>query len=142
MSAPATVDAYLAALPADRRAALQRVRKIVRAAVPGVEERISYRMPGFRAHGKMLFWIGAAAEHCAIYGVTWMDRGDLAGYDTSGRGTLRFTPDEPLPAALVKKIVAKRLAAIRKPTARGRGARSGARGARAGRARGRRPRSA
>ena len=107
---PKTVDEYLAALSADKRAALERVRKIIRAAAPGVEERISYGIPGFRLNGKGLIWMGAAANHCAIYGVTGGHEAELEGYDTSGKGTVRFTPDEPLPAALLRKLVKARIA--------------------------------
>ena len=63
-----TIDAYLAALSDDQRAALERVRKIIRALVPRVEEHVSYQMLAFRLDGRRLVWIGASAKHCAIYG--------------------------------------------------------------------------
>ena len=107
---PATIDEYLATLSRDKRAALQRVRRIIRGTAPGVEERISYGIPQFRLAGKVLLYIGAAASHCAIYGVTEPRKGDFKGYDTSGRGTLRFAPERPLPAALVRRLVKARLA--------------------------------
>ena len=121
-AAPATVDQYLARLSGDKRDALERVRKIIRAAAPGAEECISYQIPTFRLDGKGLIWFGAAANHCAIYGMVGADKGELAAYDTSGRGTIRFRPDEPLPAALVRKLVKARIAknaAKRRPVARG-----------------------
>jgi uncharacterized protein YdhG (YjbR/CyaY superfamily) len=108
----ATVDGYLAALPDDQRAALQRLRKIIHAAVPGAQERISYGMPGFRVDGRFFVWMGAAAKHCALYGLAETHQGELKDYDTSGRGTLRFALDEPLPAALVRKLVKARLATL------------------------------
>jgi uncharacterized protein YdhG (YjbR/CyaY superfamily) len=114
---PTTIDEYLAGLSEDQRAALERVRKIIRAAVPGVEEGISYQIPAFRFDGKWFVWMGAAANHCAIYGVGGTSD-ELKDYDTSGKGTIRFQPDHPLPAALVRKLVKDRIAknAAKKPT--------------------------
>ena len=106
---PATIDEYLAELSADQRAALERVRKIIHAAVPGVEEGISYQIPAFRVDGKWFVWMGAAANHCAIYGVGGTSE-ELKDFDTSGKGTIRFQPDHPLPAALVRKLVKDRIA--------------------------------
>ena len=106
---PTTVDEYLARLPAGQRAALQRLRRIIRATSPRIEEAVSYGMPVFRLDGRWVVWIGAAARHCAIYGVHAVAH-ELDGYDTSGRGTLRFRPDEPLPAALVRRLVKARMA--------------------------------
>ena len=108
---PATIDQYLAPLAADQRDALQKLRKTIRAAAPGVEECMSYGMPGFRYDGRMLVWFGAAAKHCAFYpgGVVRVYAKELAAFETS-KGTIRFQPDRPLPAALVRKIVKERIA--------------------------------
>lgn len=105
-----TTDEYLAALSDDKRAALERLRKIIRAAAPGAEECISYGVPAFRRGGKPFIWIGAAANHCALYGVVGPGfEEELADYDTS-RGTIRFPPDRPLPATLIRKLVKVRIA--------------------------------
>ena len=124
---PTTVDEYLATLPVDQRAALRRLRRIIRATSPRIEEAVSYGMPVFRVDGRWVAWIGAAARHCAMYGVHAV-ADELDGYDTSGRGTLRFRPDEPLPAALVRKIVKARIVqnaekAVAKRSKRSRGRR-------------------
>ena len=108
---PRTIDEYLAGLSRDKREALQRVRKTVQAAAADAEERISYGIPSFRLHGKGLIWFGAAANHCAIYGVDGREAARM-GYDTSGRGTIRFSPESPLPAALLRKLVRARVAKI------------------------------
>ncbi len=100
-----TIDEYLAGLSDDQRAALERLRTIIRAAAPGAEECISYQLPAFRLDGKCLVWFGAAANHCAIYGVVGAHKDELKDYDTSGKGTIRFQPDHPLPATLVRKLV-------------------------------------
>jgi uncharacterized protein YdhG (YjbR/CyaY superfamily) len=109
---PKSIDRYLEALSADKRAALQKLRKDIRAAAPGAEECISYQMPAFRLDGRMLVWFGAASKHCAFFpGSTAIERHakDLARYDTS-KGTVRFPPGEPLPATLVRKLVRTRIA--------------------------------
>jgi uncharacterized protein YdhG (YjbR/CyaY superfamily) len=108
---PRTIDDYLAALSEDKRAALEKLRRTIRAAAPRAEECISYRIPAFRLDGKGLVWFGAAANHCAIYGVV-AEEGELEGCDTSGKGTIRFRPDNPLPAGLVRKLVKARIAEI------------------------------
>lgn len=116
---PETIDDYLAAVGPDKRAALQKLRKAIHAAVPGLEECISYQMPAFRHDGKVLVWIGAGAHHCAFYpgGIVEALEGDLEGYETS-KGTIRFQPDRPLPAALVRKIVRARIADSAAPRSR------------------------
>ena len=105
---PATIDEYLAALSAEKRAALQRLRRIIQAAAPRAEECISYQLPAFRVDGRCFIYFGAAAEHCAIYGAVGPPLAELKDYDTS-KGTIRFRPDRPLPAALVRKLVKARL---------------------------------
>jgi uncharacterized protein YdhG (YjbR/CyaY superfamily) len=113
---PTTIDEYLARLSEEQRAALERLRKIIHAAAPGAEECISYQIPAFRLNGKVVIWMGAAANHCANYGAGGSPD-ELKDYDTSGKGTIRFQPDHPLPAALVRKLVKDRIAknAAKKP---------------------------
>jgi uncharacterized protein YdhG (YjbR/CyaY superfamily) len=111
-SIPTTIEEYLSELPRDQRAALERLRDIILKAAPGAEECISYRLPAFRFRGRMLVWFGATPNHCAFYpgGVVQGYEEELRRYDTS-KGTIRFQPDAPLPAALVRKIVKARIAA-------------------------------
>jgi len=108
---PKIIDEYLAALSDDKRAALERLRKIIKAAAPRAEECISYQLPAFRLHGRMLVWFGATAKHCAFYpgAVVEAHKDELKDFDTS-KGTIRFHPDHPLPAALVRKLVRARIA--------------------------------
>jgi uncharacterized protein YdhG (YjbR/CyaY superfamily) len=110
---PQTADAYLAALSDDKRAALETLRKAIKAAVPQAEECISYQLPAFRLNGKFLVAYGAAANHCAFYpgGVTEDLADELKRYDAS-KGTVRFAADKPLPVALVKKLIKARIARI------------------------------
>jgi uncharacterized protein YdhG (YjbR/CyaY superfamily) len=109
---PRTIDEYLATVSADKRAALQKLRRAIKAAAPRAEECISYRIPAFRLDGRMLVWFGAATSHCAFYpGAHPIEacKAALKGYRTS-KGTIRFPPGEPLPAALVRKLVKARIA--------------------------------
>lgn len=110
---PTTIDEYLAAVPADQRAALEKLRKAIQASAPEAEECISYGLAAFRLDGKALVGFGAAASHCAFYPMSattvGAHRDDLAGYDTS-KGTVRFPANKPLPAALVRKLIRARIA--------------------------------
>ena len=115
---PETVDEYLAPLSDEKRAALQRLRRAIKAAAPKAEECISYHIPSYRLGGRMLVAFGAAANHCAFYaGSTPIERhaGELQAYDTS-KGTIRFQADNPLPAALVRKLVKAQIAAKAVPS--------------------------
>ncbi len=113
-----TIDEYLAALPDDKRAALQRLRKTIQAAVPRAEECISYRLPAFRLDGRMVIWFGAMSNHCGFYpgAVVEEFKDELAGYKTS-KGTIRFQPDKPLPVDLVRKLLKARIAAVQRNSA-------------------------
>ena len=108
---PKTIDEYLAAVSDDQRPALERLRKAIRAAAPRAEECISYQLPAFRLDGRMLVWFGAGKNHCAFYpgAVVGRFKDELEAYATS-KGTIRFQPDAPLPAALVRKLVKARIA--------------------------------
>jgi uncharacterized protein YdhG (YjbR/CyaY superfamily) len=118
-AAAGTVDEYLAQLPPDKRAALQWLRRHIKAAAPAAEECISYGIPAFRLDGKLLVHFGAASKHCALYpgAVVETHREALKGYDTS-KGTVRFQPDSPLPAALVRTLVKAQIARRARPMKR------------------------
>jgi uncharacterized protein YdhG (YjbR/CyaY superfamily) len=111
MSKPKTIDGYLAELSAEKRNVLEKLRKAIRSAALEAEECISYGIPGFRLNGKYFVGFGAAAKHCAFYlGSTVQKyKTELKKYDTS-KGTIRFQANDPLPAALVRKLVRGRIA--------------------------------
>jgi uncharacterized protein YdhG (YjbR/CyaY superfamily) len=106
---PTTIDEYLAPLPTDQRAALQHIRELVHTIAPDATETISYDMPSFKVGGKGVIWFGAAAAHCALYGVPAELCAEVPAFDSSGKGTLRFTPARPLPDDFVRKVVQSRL---------------------------------
>ena len=117
-----SVDDYLATLPEEVRVALEGLRKMIKAAAPGTTEVISYRIPVLQYHGRPLVGFGAAKNHCSFFTMSSimipklarMRAGELKGYDVSG-ATIHFTPNKPLPTALVRKLVKERVAENEKP---------------------------
>src|SRR6516165_3550689 len=104
---PTTIDEYLSTVSPEKRAALEKLRRTIHSAAPKAEECISYGVPTFRVNGKMLVSFGAAAKHCSLYAGALpvrVRRSKLAAYDTS-KGTIRFQPDKPIPASLVRELI-------------------------------------
>ena len=120
MAGSADVDTYLAALGDDQRAALERLRKTIRAAAPDAVETISYQMPAFKLEGRFLVSYAAFKDHCSFFpGAAVPDElVDEVKPFVAGKGTLRFTPERPIPAALVKKMVKTRVREIEAAAAR------------------------
>jgi len=111
-SGVARVEAYLAALRADQRAALERLRTVIRRAAPGATEGIAYQMPAFYNGAKYLVSYAAFKDHCSFFPAsgTMLDKlGDELRHYFTGKGTLQFKPEEPLPDELVERIVVIRL---------------------------------
>src|SRR5258708_34131675 len=101
-----TIGEYLKRVSPDQRAALQKLRRAIKAAIPGAEEIISYQMPAFRLDGRVLVWFGAGANHCAFYPGAYpiaAHKGKLIKYKTS-TGALRFHASHPLPPPLVRTL--------------------------------------
>ena len=109
---PRTIDEYLANVKPDQRKTLQKLRQMIQTTAPKAEECISYRIPAFRLNRRVLVFFGAWANHCAFYpgrtGTLKKFRNELRDFQTS-KGTIRFSPDKPLPVALVKKLVKTRI---------------------------------
>ena len=107
-----TIDEYLANIDDEsHRAALTKLRKQIKAAAPKAEECISYQMPAFRQNG-MLVYFGDAKRHCAFYPgskIVENYQAELKDFSLS-KGTIRFQPNKPIPAAIVRAIVKERLA--------------------------------
>lgn len=110
---PATIDEYLAGVNAQHRIALEKLRRTIRAVTPKWEECISYGIPAFRLNGRSLVFFGAWANHCSLYpgssATLKRFRTDQKNFQIS-KGTIRFSPEKPLPIALVKKLVKARIA--------------------------------
>ena len=111
-----TIDEYLMSVNTDHRGALERLREAIHAAAPTAEECISYGIPAFRLNGRLLVGFGAWANHCSFYPMSSTTlkkfQRDAENFQTS-KGTLQFSPDKPLPASFVKKLVQARIAEIR-----------------------------
>jgi uncharacterized protein YdhG (YjbR/CyaY superfamily) len=107
-AAVSAVDAYIARHPAEVRPVLQRVRRIIRKALPGAEEAISYQIPAYKVHGQYVVYFAGWKHHWSLYPVTELVRAalgpELASYEVS-KGTVRFPLAEPVPARLVERIV-------------------------------------
>ena len=109
----AEIDAVLAALPEPEREALGALRDVIAAAAPEAVEAISYGVPAFKYRGRPLVSFAAARNHLSFFvqspAVMEAHRDDVAGFDTS-KGTIRFTPDKPIPEELVTRLVRARVA--------------------------------
>jgi uncharacterized protein YdhG (YjbR/CyaY superfamily) len=116
-SKPTTFDECLASARPDQRAVLEKLRKVIRGLVPEAEEGVSYGLAAFRINGKPLAALSAAANHCSYFPMSGKIveslKKELQNYETS-KGTIRFPANQPLPAALVRKLVRARLAEIGK----------------------------
>ena len=111
---PRNVDEYLARVPEPARSTLNRIRAVIRSAVPpAATETISYGMPAFR-YKEVLVWFAAFSDHCSLFptaSVIEAYKKELRGFYTS-KGTIHFPTDKPLPAALIKKLVKARVAQV------------------------------
>jgi len=102
-------------VPADRRAALQDLRTKIRAVVPDAEECISYRLPAFRLEGGVVAGFQAAKGGCSYYPFSGTTLATVArfvrGYEQT-KSALHFSPETPLPATLVRRLIEARLAEL------------------------------
>jgi uncharacterized protein YdhG (YjbR/CyaY superfamily) len=106
---PKTIDEYLSTVSDEHRVALERLRKQIQAAAP----------KAFFQNGGLV-WFAAAKNHCSFFPggrAVEMHQSELKNYSLS-KGTIRFQPDKPLPATLVRRIVKERIAANEMKAAR------------------------
>jgi uncharacterized protein YdhG (YjbR/CyaY superfamily) len=110
-----TFDEYLSTLPDPQRSELERIRRLVRGLVPDAEEGESYGMPAFKYRNRPLLGFKASKNHLSVFPFSpeaiEAVRDSLAGFDLS-KGTVRFTPDYPLPDAAIEGLVRYRLSEI------------------------------
>ena len=108
-----TIDEYLKRVPEDRRKVLEDLRAKIRSIVPDAQECISYRIPAFRVNGVVVAGFCATAKGCSYFpfsGSTLRSLArDISGYGQT-KGSLHFSSDEPLPIALVRKLIKVRIA--------------------------------
>lgn len=107
-----TVDEYLAALPDDRRVALEELRTAIRAAAPDAIESIAYDMPALRLNDTFLVSYAAFKSHYSLFPASAdvvKALGDEIQPYLVGRGTIRFPINAPIPLDLVTRVVRVRL---------------------------------
>lgn len=108
---PRSIDDYIARYPANVQRALKKVRLTVKEAAPRAQETISYEMPTFKLNGRAIVSFGAYKTHVGMYAAPFgipAFKKDLARYG-SGKGTLRFLLDEPMPAGFITRLVKYRV---------------------------------
>lgn len=109
----ASIDEYLKTVPADRRAALEKLRRTILAVLPKAEECISYRMPAFRVEGVTVAGFIATKAGCSYFPFSGRTLTTLAtdvrGYGQT-KGSLHFDAVKGLPVTLVRKLIKARLA--------------------------------
>lgn len=109
------VDAHIAAAAPEFQAALERLRGLIRAAAPDAVEGIGYGVPTYKVNGHNLVHFAAAKRHCSFFPGSEAIAAHAAGLAdfSTDKGTIRFTPDRPIPDGLVASIVEMRLADVR-----------------------------
>ena len=102
-----TIAEYIAMQPPAAQIVLERVRGAIAKAVPDAEECISYQIPAFKLHGRVLLYFAGWKEHYSVYpasdAMTAAFEGELDAYRVS-KGTLRFPLSEPVPTKLIGRI--------------------------------------
>jgi len=107
-----SVDEYIASFPKETQEALEKVRALIKTIAPDAIENISYQIAAFRVNGKNFVSIAGWKEHISMYPIpagSEVFNKQIAKY-TSGRGTLKFPLDEPLPLKLIEKAIKYKLA--------------------------------
>lgn len=121
MKRSAEIDAYLAPLPEEQRAALQHLREVIAAAAPDGEETIAYAMPALRYRGAFVASYLAAKKHLSLFARIYdaADHEALASFKAL-KGTLHFTPQAPIPDDVVVRLVRGRIAELEAKPAKAR----------------------
>jgi uncharacterized protein YdhG (YjbR/CyaY superfamily) len=118
--ASASIDAYIAGFAPATQELLEQLRALVHDLAPAATETISYAIPTFDLNGQHLVHFAGFAKHIGFYPTpTGMEefKDDLARYKT-GKGSVQFPLDEPLPVDLIRRIVEFRIAEVRRKTAK------------------------
>ncbi len=106
MKKPTSVDEYISWFPASTQKLLQQMRATIKKAAPNAEEVISYAMPAYKQNGILVYFAGYE-KHIGFYptgrGIEEF-KSELSGYK-SGKGSVQFPIDEPLPLKLIETIV-------------------------------------
>jgi uncharacterized protein YdhG (YjbR/CyaY superfamily) len=115
------VRSYLASLPPAARRNVQQVRETIRTAAPDAVEGVAYGIIGYKLDGRMLLYCAGWEKHTAVYPLTAGIRhalGPAVAKYASGKGTIKFPADKPIPVTLLKRIVKARAGEVRAKGAR------------------------
>ncbi|HEX6224550.1 MAG TPA: DUF1801 domain-containing protein [Chryseolinea sp.] len=108
ISKPKDIDEYISRFPSNIQKILQQIRMTIKKVVPEAEETISYGIPTFNLHGTYLIYFAAYKKHIGFYpvpaAIDQVDK-DFASYKTSGKGTIQFPLNKPMPLKLITKLV-------------------------------------
>ena len=108
----ASMDDYIATFPEDVQNILKQVRSTIKAAAPKAEETISYEIPTFKLNGKYLIYFAGWKNHISIYPIPAGDAAFRKAVEpyVSGKGTLKFPLDKPIPYQLITQMVKLQIA--------------------------------
>ena len=104
---PENVEAYIASFPANVQKKLKQIRATIKKTAKGAEEKISYAIPAYKYNKKVLVYFAAFKNHIGFYATPTASskfKKELTKYKT-GKGSIQFPLDEPLPLDLIKRIV-------------------------------------
>jgi uncharacterized protein YdhG (YjbR/CyaY superfamily) len=120
MARAASVDAYIAQFPAPVQRVLKQLRRTLRQALPGAEEVISYSIPAYKLHGRIVIYFAGWKAHYSIYPATApliaAFKTQLEPYEYNNKGTIRFPLTEPVPVSLITKLARFRARQIKPKT--------------------------
>ncbi|RPJ59811.1 MAG: hypothetical protein EHM23_12795 [Acidobacteria bacterium] len=106
-AAPSDIDDYIAGFPPEVQEILEKIRSTIRKTVPDAVETISYQIPTFKLNGRYLVYFAGFKNHVSVYPAPGGDdelQEEMAPY-RSGKGTVKFPIDKPIPFGLIRKIV-------------------------------------
>ncbi len=111
MSKPATIEAYLTAVPAEAIETVNKIRQIIKQTAPEAEEGLSYGIGGFQQNGKYFIYYSGYEKHASIYPAPreHEDFEEELSHYKGGKGTVQFPLGKPLPTELIERIVLFRL---------------------------------
>jgi uncharacterized protein YdhG (YjbR/CyaY superfamily) len=113
MSAPSSVDEYIAGASKEVQPMLKDLRDTIRAAAPEADERLSYGMPYYHLEGRLTYF-QAHKHHIGLYAFS-PEEARAVGLEQhmSAKATLRFPLDEPLPLTAIQGLIQNRVNAVR-----------------------------
>jgi uncharacterized protein YdhG (YjbR/CyaY superfamily) len=104
-----SVDEYIASQPKAAQRTLEQVRRIIRKAIPGADEVISYQIPAYKLHGRTVLYFAGWKQHYSLYPFTdpliaAFKRKLVAPIEVNNKGTIRFPLSDPVPAKLIEAV--------------------------------------